>query len=588
MDRSGTLLKRKNRTVISGRFATMLSAAVLTVFFSCILSIIDTIIAGITIGEDGVSGVTLISPLTTFIAFIGYTISSGTSLFSGFKQGQGDDSEADEIFSTGLITGIASAIIVTLCLILLKGMIFDDPVNNFGDFKTEALQYYTGLYLYPTALYLNLMMYGFAMAFGRDRMCLHTGILSAVLNIILSVLLAGHYGCYGISIGTSISLFAGTLFYIINLLTHKINLKLKLCFSYRKFKRIIFVGINDSLDMLALGLLPFAVSAYLIRNFGPEHYIIFTVVLNGLNLVSAFLTGLSDTMEALLMLYFGEKNYHALKEIFTISLRTVIVFSTLASLMLFVFAEPFAQLLGINDPGNLGSAVQALRIFSPFLIVISVEYIYLCHYSCIRHEIYSYILLALLFLLAPSFLIYLLGHTYRMIGVWWGMGLSSIICMMINIVCVLIMNRRLGLGKAGRTLLPQSELERQLYYNCPADVSDIVSTVERAADDMKSHALPDNRSARIQLLMEEMGLQAIERNASGSKTARPVYLQYTIMPGEPTVLIIRDNGILANDTDDAENLTKASLHSYVLAQAASGSSTEYKPTTERNRTKFYI
>ena len=60
------------------------------------------------------------------------------------------------------------------------------------------------------------------------------------------------------------------------------------------------------------------------------------------------------------------------------------------------------------------------------------------------------------------------------------------------------------------------------------------------------------------------------------------------MPGEPTVLIIRDNGILANDTDDAENLTKASLHSYILAQAASGSSTEYKPTTERNRTKFYI
>ena len=70
----------------------------------------------------------------------------------------------------------------------------------------------------------HLMMYGFAMAFGRDRMCLHTGILSAVLNIILSVLLAGHYGCYGISIGTSISLFAGTLFYIINLLTHKLLL----------------------------------------------------------------------------------------------------------------------------------------------------------------------------------------------------------------------------------------------------------------------------------------------------------------------------------------------------------------------------
>ena len=66
-----SMLKRRQPTLMSKKYYSMLLGGTLTMMMSSLMVMSDSLIAGAVIGADAVAGVTLVTPLYSFVVFIG-------------------------------------------------------------------------------------------------------------------------------------------------------------------------------------------------------------------------------------------------------------------------------------------------------------------------------------------------------------------------------------------------------------------------------------------------------------------------------------------------------------------------------------
>ena len=128
------------------QFYRFLWSSILIALSACLGNVVDSIIVGNLIGEDGVSAINLSKPITQFMFTISMRLSTGAGMLVGMELGKKDFDRAAYIFTLSTVGCLAFGLLETVC-----GLFFTDTITGWLC-NSEQLFGATRDYLYPLLL----------------------------------------------------------------------------------------------------------------------------------------------------------------------------------------------------------------------------------------------------------------------------------------------------------------------------------------------------------------------------------------------------------------------------------------------------
>ncbi|MGJ8665448.1 MAG: MATE family efflux transporter [Patiriisocius sp.] len=403
--------------------------------------IVDTIFVGRWIGPLAISAITVVLPVTFFIAAIGLAVGIGGSSVLSRALGAGDDDKALRVFGNQVtLTFLASGLLAVL------GLIFQDTLIEFfgadESFKDLALVYYRIVMYGIVMLAMCMMGNNVIRAEGKPKFAMYAMMLPAVGNIAMDYLLINilDYGMEGAAWATFIS-YAVCFAFILWFFIFKSELRLKAeCFKLKKkivseISGLSFVtlgrqGVIAVLTILLNNVLIDVGDAIDVASYG----IISRVLMFALFPV----IGVNQGFMPIAGFNFGANQFGRVRE----AINTSIIYSGILALGIFIlimiFAEPFVSIFISDrigqDAGStadnaalLKQTPNALRWIFAATPVIVIQLIGGSYFQAIG-KVVPALLLSLTkqgFFLIP--LVLILPKYYGVFGVWISFPIADVL-----------------------------------------------------------------------------------------------------------------------------------------------------------------
>ncbi len=217
------------------KYFTMLAGGTLTSMVVSVLVMLDTLIAGLFLGEKAVAGINLVFPLYSFGSFFSILFSLGTPILYTNALGTFDHDTAKKVFGFGLLSSAVVGILLSLFTIVFKGDIF-----AFFKAGEEISGYAHSYCMWMPLLFLifpfqNLI---FAMIFadGDESLTSVANITEISTKLIFSILLVRHFGVAGIMAGSIIGATLSTILCLAHFFKKELPSALSVLFPKASYK----------------------------------------------------------------------------------------------------------------------------------------------------------------------------------------------------------------------------------------------------------------------------------------------------------------------------------------------------------------
>ncbi len=524
----------RKKTVISTRFWSVFTSAMVAMTLSYILMLSDNIVAGQFINDDAVAAMSLVFPLMTILFFLSYLIADGLGMLAAYAQGQEDRDEVNRLFSQGIMLSVGLGLVLVLLL-----NIFQEQLLSFWkispEYMVHARGYYDGLKWLPPVVFLNILFYTFLIQDGEEQVCVKASAVAFVANIILNIALCKLLGTFGIGLATLLGTITSCIVQCAFLFSNKSRLSFVWYYNFREILRGFIYSFYHSVDTLYLSMLPLIFSFYVISHWGESHIIVVTVITNVLVLAVALYTGVVDCLQPMVCQYHSEGSYPSVKKTMELGISCTVIMSLAISLVAGAFAFLLPMLFGVAEEKLIGEIVTSLRCFLIFLVFLGTTLIYTNYYIYIEERNYGLILKTLLLIVFPVLGMYF-GSVWGMYGLWLGVGTGYLLAFLFNLVVI-----KLWPNRDNILLFNKKKMARQFSYDINAVTEEVVALSRVVSDELKSWKLPSAKIMRLSLLVEDLGMNAVER-AQNKSVQLEISLFLEDESNQSVKLIARDNG----------------------------------------------
>ncbi len=387
---------------ITKQFYNFLWAYILVALSGCLGNVVDGIIVGNLISEDGVSAINLSKPINQFIFTLHLLINAGAGMLVAYALGQKKIDEARRFFTRALTLSVGLGLLLTF----VGGLMFPHQTARLLCSNEQILplaeDYMQVLLLGNPAF---ILMWGLSTMVGVDgspRLVSLAVIIDNVVNLCLDIVFIKWFG-WGIT-GSSAATVVGHLVGIAILLSHwrnPDNRRLLPVFSTDGYaassKRIISQGAPLALASICLTLLLFSANKIFLNATGRTGIFVFALCMNLLQVYNLFLSGTCQTLQSLGAIQVGKKNDEGVRMVIKRGFRFITTAMVVTCLLVWIFPQGIARLFGCDEPEMLAQSVPALRVFA--LSFIPFCYIYVL---MIVYKLYSHHRMALFISLALS------------------------------------------------------------------------------------------------------------------------------------------------------------------------------------------
>ena len=271
-------------------------------FLAIIVGLADSIMIA-SVGEDAVSGVSLVDSCMQLLINIFAALATGGAVVAGQYLGQKDNKNASEA-SNQLVWFITIIAVVIMAIIYgCKNMILD---NVFGSITPTVRDYANTYLLIVTASVPFIAMYngGAAVfrAMGNSKITMKISIIMNLINFVgNAILIYGfHFGSEGVAIPTLVSRIFAAVAVVVLLLNQNLDLHIKRTFKYipkpAVIKKILYIGVPNGMEnsMFQLGKI---LVLSLVATFGTYAIAANAVcnILAGFQILPGMATGLGVT-----------------------------------------------------------------------------------------------------------------------------------------------------------------------------------------------------------------------------------------------------------------------------------------------------
>lgn len=500
-------------------FYRMLIPTILMNMVTCVSTAVNTIILGNFIGENALAAVTFSLPVFMLINTIAALLAVGGTTALGNALGFGDKEKANGIFSSAIIT----AAIVSVLLAAGGSFLIDPIVAALGAYGivAELTREYTLIIFYLTpAFILNICLAFFVRSDGRPALAMTAMISSIAVNILLSILFVVvlNMGVAGAAWSAGLS----QIFSALMMATHFFSKKNTLAFIakgfYSRIPLIFKSGVGTSLHFIYQFIVILTFNHILVGISGAGAIVVFSVVINVLTIALSMFEGLSQSVQPMFSVYYGENNHRAIKETLKRVIKMTFILGGSVTAFLLIFPQTFTHIFGVTDALLVKNSHIAIRIFGTSIILMTINVIMGYYYQCIgRRKLAAFIVAAhnLIFQLLGAFL---LVHFFGKNGVWLSYPFSEVAALAVWLSYAYWRGRR---DKSGILLLPKA--------------GKVFSSAQGSGEFLKQNGISDEIIAQIEAILDKF-----------AKTENEVYI--SIDEGKQILLTIRNEGELLEES----------------------------------------
>jgi len=370
---------------VKSQFYKYLWAYILVALSGCLGNVVDGIIVGNLISEDGVSAINLSKPINQFIFTLHLLINAGAGMLVAYALGKNNISDARKFFtrSLSLSTGLG------LLLTIFGGFIFVDQISHMlcsNEHILPLARDYMQVLLIGNPAFI--VMWGLSTMVGVDgspKLVSLAVIVDNVVNLLLDIVFIQIFD-WGIT-GSSAATVVGHLVGIAILLTHWIkpeNRRLRLQFSsgslLASWRLIVSQGAPLAVASICLTMLLLSANTIVLSTTGRTGIFVFALCMNLLQVYNLFLSGTCQTLQSLGATQVGMGNEQGVKLVISKGLRFITIAMAITCVAVWIYPQGIARLFGCDDPEMLAESNHALRVFAlsfiPFCYIYVIMIIY--------------------------------------------------------------------------------------------------------------------------------------------------------------------------------------------------------------------
>ena len=376
---------------INKQFFRYLWAYILVALSGCLGNVVDGIIVGNLISEDGVSAITLAKPINQFIFTLHLLINAGAGMLVAYAIGQNKVDDARRFFTRALSLSVGIGVLLAIVGGLMFPLQTARMLCNEGPILPLAEDYIQILLIGNPAF---ILMWGLSTMVGVDgspRLVSLAVIIDNVVNLLLDIVFIQWFG-WGIA-GSSAATVVGHLVGIAILLTHwrkPENRRLIPVFSTdglaASWKRIISQGAPLAVASICLTLLLFSANKIFQSTTGRTGIFVFALCMNLLQVYNMFLSGTCQTLQSLGAIQVGKKDNEGVRTVIRKGFRFISLAMAVTCLLVWIYPQGIARLFGCDEPEMLAQSNQALRVFALSFIPFCYIYVLMIVYKLYSHH----------------------------------------------------------------------------------------------------------------------------------------------------------------------------------------------------------
>ena len=392
---------------INAQFYRYLWAYILVALSGCLGTVVDGIIVGNLISEDGVSAINLSTPITQFIFTLHLLINAGAGMLVAYALGQHKIDEARRFFTRALSLSLGFGVL----LAIIGGLMFPHETARLLCSNEQILPLaddYMQVLLIGNPAFI--LMWGLSTMVGVDgspRLVSVAVIIDNLVNLLLDIVFIQWFG-WGIT-GSSTATVVGHLVGIAILLSHRSKpeqRRLMPVFSTdglsSSLRRIISQGAPLAVASICLTLLLLSANTIVLSSLGRTGIFVFALCMNLLQLYNLFLSGTCQTLQSLGAIQVGKGDEDGLRTVIKRGFRFITVSMLVTCLLVWIFPQSIAHVFGCDEIEMLHQSVPALRIFALSFIPFCYIYVLMIVYKLYnQHSMALFISFALSLTVIP-------------------------------------------------------------------------------------------------------------------------------------------------------------------------------------------
>ncbi len=494
--------------------------SLVAILFGCIGQIVGNMVAGNTLGEDGLAVMSLGLPVYYVFATVGNVTGIGGSALCARLAGRMDRRNAlKSVTVTYLLTAVLCVLFSVLVWLFLPTML---DLLGVSETLREGVRTYGGIMaiggIFTAGVYLS---FNFLRLDGRPVATTLTFAIMAVVNVTLDILLAP-WGVAGIAWATVAGNAAATLFGLALILLRgrslgfgRITLREFFSFSVRIFR----IGSPGAVENASILLRSYCLNRFIAAWLGATALSSFSVVHSVDSFSLAITVGSAGALVPIIGVLSTERDSVSIRRTvrFAVRLGGTLLVPFIAATV--AFAPTIARLFGVTDA--LDATATAIRLFAlslPFTLFSNVLiYVHLAN----GHTGISNVLTVLKYLVfAVGFALVLIRWKSE-IGLWLSFAVSEVAVLLAAAGIHLVVWRKNRV--LSPVLLLDTRFERKetsIVLTTGDDDGSIADTVGRLRQFCEQNRLTRKRSLIVTLATEEMLHMAAEHSTRMSRRHR--------------------------------------------------------------------
>lgn len=387
---------------LNKQFYNYLWAYILVALSGCLGNVVDGIIVGNLINEDGVSAIIISKPVNQFIFTLHLLINAGAGMLVGYALGKDHLGKARRMFTRAFMLSIGLGVL----LAIVGGIILPDQTARLLC-KNEQILPLASDYLQILLLGnpAFILMWGLSTMVGVDgspKLVSLAVIIDNAANLFLDIVFIQWCG-WGIA-GSSSATIVGHLIGIAILLTHwwkpasgrtlLSTRPARLTLSFAKgqegflssWKHIISQGAPLAIASISLTLLLLSANNIVQGTLGRTGIFAFAVCMNLLQVYNLYISGTCQTLQSLGAIQVGKGDNAGLRTVIDKALRFMTISMAVTCLFVWLWPTAIVRLFGTSDPAFISESNHALRVFALSFIPFGFIYVLMIIYKLYHHH----------------------------------------------------------------------------------------------------------------------------------------------------------------------------------------------------------
>lgn len=393
-----------------------------------IYAAVDGMFVSRLVGQEALSAVSIVMPLVLFSMAIGTMIGSGGTALVAKKLGEGKDREAKENFT--LLAATATVLSVVLCVIGVAAL---NPLLHVLGADDSLMAYCRG-YAIPTLVMMPFTMFGmiFQMAFitvGKSHWGFITSAAGGISNMALDYLFIGIFG-WGVS-GAAIATGIGySIPSVIGLVYFATQRKGSLYFVKPKMDAYAIAkscsnGASEMVSTLANSVVMVVFNNILMRLAGSPGVAAITIIMYAQSILSATYTGYCFGVSPIISFNYGKKDEKRLKQIFSISLRIILITAVSVFVLGWIFTGLLIRIFVAQGTEVYEMAYRGYRLYSVCFLLVGTNVFASAMFTALSDGKVSAILSFFRTLVFEVVAVMVIPLILRLDGVWISMPVAE-------------------------------------------------------------------------------------------------------------------------------------------------------------------